>query len=375
MALVLADRVQETTNTTGTGTLTLAGAVSGYQSFAAIGNGNSTYYTINSGADWEVGLGTYTSAGTTLSRDTVFSSSAGGTTKISVAAGAVVFGDFPASIATPQDITGYTTTATAAGTTVLTSTSAFQQFFTGTSTQTVTLPVTSTLSLGWNYWITNNSTGNITVNSSGGNLVCVVYPQTTWMVTCIDTTVTTAAGWDVGIMEFGAALGGAGGVPVVQQWYLSAAGSALSGATQNVFGANSAASLEAASTYDIECFCYFLKTTAGTVQWIPTWSSAVTVAHSFLEYTPVTGFTTTLITGAMVTAEGTQQTTTTITHTATASLTSAVYHVHKLRIRVTTNLACNFRLNNTIGTGSITMQAGSYYTVRKVSGNAGVFVA
>jgi hypothetical protein len=160
-----------------------------------------------------------------------------------------------------------------------------------------------------------------------------------------------------------------------QQFYLSAAGSALTGATQNYFGANSAASLAATSTYDIDCYCYFLKTTAGTVQWIPTFSSAITVGHSYLEYTPVTGFTTTVITGAMVTAEATQQTTTVLTHTATASLTSAVYHIAKLRIRVTTNLACNFRLNNTIGTGTITPQAGSYYTVRKVVTSAGNFVA
>ena len=96
MALVLADRVQETTNTTGTGTLTLAGAVSGYQSFSAIGNANTTYYTIQSGTDWEVGLGTYTSAGTTLSRDTVLASSASGA-KITVAAGAKVFCDYPAT--------------------------------------------------------------------------------------------------------------------------------------------------------------------------------------------------------------------------------------------------------------------------------------
>jgi hypothetical protein len=77
MALVLADRVRETSATTGTGTLTLAGAVYGYQSFAAIGNGNTTYYTIydqTSGA-WEVGIGTYTTSGTTLSRTTVLSSS------------------------------------------------------------------------------------------------------------------------------------------------------------------------------------------------------------------------------------------------------------------------------------------------------------
>src|SRR5512136_476662 len=95
MTFYLADRVQETTNTTGTGTLTLAGAVSGFQSFAAIGDGNTTYYTIVSGADWEVGKGTYTASGTTLSRDTVLTSSAGGTTKISVGSGSKVFCDYP----------------------------------------------------------------------------------------------------------------------------------------------------------------------------------------------------------------------------------------------------------------------------------------
>ena len=80
MAFVLADRVQETSTTTGTGTITLAGAVSGFQSFAAIGNGNTTYYTIadTTGTYWEVGIGTYTSSGTTLSRDTVLYSSNSG---------------------------------------------------------------------------------------------------------------------------------------------------------------------------------------------------------------------------------------------------------------------------------------------------------
>jgi hypothetical protein len=80
MALVLADRVRETTTTAGTGTVTLGGAVLGFQSFAAIGNGNVTYYTIagQGTSEWEVGIGTYTSSGTTLSRDTVLSSSNGG---------------------------------------------------------------------------------------------------------------------------------------------------------------------------------------------------------------------------------------------------------------------------------------------------------
>lgn len=78
MPLVVKDRVKETTTTQGTGTVTLAGASSGYQSFSAIGNGNTTYYTIAGGAEWEVGIGTYTASGTTLSRDTVLASSNSG---------------------------------------------------------------------------------------------------------------------------------------------------------------------------------------------------------------------------------------------------------------------------------------------------------
>jgi len=80
MAFILADRVKETTTTTGSGTITLLGASTGYQSFAAIGNANSTYYTIagQTGSEWEVGIGTYTASGTTLSRDTILASSNSG---------------------------------------------------------------------------------------------------------------------------------------------------------------------------------------------------------------------------------------------------------------------------------------------------------
>lgn len=80
MALVLKDRVKETSTTTGTGTFTLAGASTGYQSFSAIGDGNTTYYAIalQGGSEWEVGIGTYTSSGTTLARTTVLASSNSG---------------------------------------------------------------------------------------------------------------------------------------------------------------------------------------------------------------------------------------------------------------------------------------------------------
>ena len=75
MALVIKDRVKETTTTTGTGTLTLAGAVTGFDSFADVGDSNTTYYSCTDGTDFEVGIGTYTLSGTTLSRDTIFESS------------------------------------------------------------------------------------------------------------------------------------------------------------------------------------------------------------------------------------------------------------------------------------------------------------
>ena len=80
MAFVLADRVKETTTTTGTGTVTLLGATTGFQSFSAIGNTNTTYYTITAqtGTEWEVGIGTYSSSGTTLARTTVISSTNAG---------------------------------------------------------------------------------------------------------------------------------------------------------------------------------------------------------------------------------------------------------------------------------------------------------
>jgi len=98
MALVVADRVKETTTTTGTGTVTLLGASTGYQSFAVIGNGNTTYYTIagQTGNEWEVGLGTYTSSGTTLARTTVLASSNSGSLVNFSAGTKDVFVSYPA---------------------------------------------------------------------------------------------------------------------------------------------------------------------------------------------------------------------------------------------------------------------------------------
>jgi hypothetical protein len=98
MALVVKDRVRETTTTTGTGTITLGGAATGFQSFSVIGNANTTFYTIqlSNTNEWEVGVGTYTSSGTTLSRDTILESSNGGSAVNFSAGSKDVFVTYPA---------------------------------------------------------------------------------------------------------------------------------------------------------------------------------------------------------------------------------------------------------------------------------------
>lgn len=90
---------------------------------------------------------------------------------------------------------GYTTTATAAGTTTLTVTSNYFQYFTGTTTQTVTMPVASTLVTGQTWMIVNNSTGAVTVQSSGANTIIVLAPGTAAYLTCILASGTSAASW------------------------------------------------------------------------------------------------------------------------------------------------------------------------------------
>ena len=148
MALILADRVKETTTTTGTGTVTLAGAVSGFQSFSVVGNGNTTFYTITDGTanTWEVGIGTYTSSGTTLSRDTVLASS-NSSSLVNFGAGTKnVFVTYPAGRSV------YAATVPTNG-----------QLLIGNGTNFSL----ATLTAGTNITITNSS-GGVTIDASGG---------------------------------------------------------------------------------------------------------------------------------------------------------------------------------------------------------------
>jgi hypothetical protein len=96
MAFVVKDRVKVTSTTTGTGTFTLGSAVEGFQDFSVIGDGNSTFYTITDGVDFEVGIGTFTLSGTTLSRDTILESSNSGSAVNWAAGEKDVFVTYPA---------------------------------------------------------------------------------------------------------------------------------------------------------------------------------------------------------------------------------------------------------------------------------------
>ena len=101
MAFVVKDRVKVTTTTTGTSDFTLGSASLGFQNFSVIGDGNVTYYAATDAitGDWEVGIGTYTTAGPTLTRTTILESSAGGS-KVSFSAGSKdVFVTYPAEYA------------------------------------------------------------------------------------------------------------------------------------------------------------------------------------------------------------------------------------------------------------------------------------
>jgi len=98
MALIFKDRVKETTSTTGTGTFTLTGAVTGFRAFSDIGDANTCFYAAINEADdeWEVGVGTYTLSGTTLARTTVLNNHLGTTATVAFTSTPIIFCTLPA---------------------------------------------------------------------------------------------------------------------------------------------------------------------------------------------------------------------------------------------------------------------------------------
>lgn len=227
MALILADRVQQTGTANTTVSFTLSGSVTGFQSFAAIGDGNTTFYSATDvTGNWESGLGTYATSGPTLTRTTVYASSNSGSavtfsgsvnvfvtypssrsvnldasgnvsplgtiasgtwngstipvayggtgTTSSSGASSVVLRDANQNVVFNNFIPGTALTTAAAGTTVLTVASARTQILVGSTTQTYQLPDATTLALGQSFIFVNASSGNLTVQNAASATIEVL---------------------------------------------------------------------------------------------------------------------------------------------------------------------------------------------------------
>jgi len=249
MALVIADRVQQTGTANTTVSFTLSGAVVGYQDFTAIGNTNTTFYgATDAVGNWESGLGTYSSTGPTLTRTTVYASSNSGSA-VTFSGTVNVFCTYPSSRAVYEDASGNvsalgtissatwnattigvayggtgvtassgansvmlrdanqnvavnrlnqsnTSTAAAGGTTTLTAASSYSQTLTGTGSQTYKMPDATTLTTGVAFVFNNNATGTVTLQDySTGAIGTITSGGAVELVLLANGTV--AGTWDV----------------------------------------------------------------------------------------------------------------------------------------------------------------------------------
>jgi hypothetical protein len=247
MALALNDRVQQQGTANTTVSFTLTTSVTGFQSFAVIGNGNTTYYgATDASGNWEVGVGTYSTTGPTLTRTTILASSNSGSavtfsgtvnvfvtypseksvnldgsnnvsalgtvssgtwqgstiavtyggTGVTSSSGAssVVIRDANSNIVTNNFLAGYTAVTAAAGTTVLTASSSFYQRLGGSTTQTFQLPVGTTMALGQAFVFDNDSSGTLTVVDNASGAVDTIPSGGYGYIFCEDNT-TSAGSW------------------------------------------------------------------------------------------------------------------------------------------------------------------------------------
>jgi hypothetical protein len=249
MALVLANRVQETGTANTTVSFTLTGAIQGFQTFAAVGNTNTTYYAAtDASGNWEVGLGTYSTTGPTLTRTTVYASSNSGSA-VTFSGTCNIFVTLPSGSAIYEDASGNasalgtitsgvwnastipvayggtgvtassgansvmlrdasqnvsinrlnqsnTSTVSAAGTTALTAASSYSQTLTGTTTQTYTMPDATTLTTGVAFVFNNNSTGVLTLQNYAAGAIGTITAGGAVELVLLNNG-TTAGTWDV----------------------------------------------------------------------------------------------------------------------------------------------------------------------------------
>jgi hypothetical protein len=249
MALVLANRVQETGTANTTVSFTLTGAVASFQTFAAIGNTNTTYYAATDATgNWEVGLGTYSTTGPTLTRTTVYASSNSGSavtfsgtcnifvtlpsgsaiyedasgnasalgtissgtwnaTTIGVAYGgtgvtassgasSVMLRDANQNVAVNRLNQSNTSVSAAGGTTALTAASSYSQTLTGTGSQTFTMPDATTLTTGVAFVFNNNATGTVTLQDYATGAIGTITAGGAVELVLLSNG-TTAGTWDV----------------------------------------------------------------------------------------------------------------------------------------------------------------------------------
>jgi hypothetical protein len=249
MALALYDRVQQTGTANTTVSFTLSGSVTGYQSFSVVGNGNTTYYgATDTSGNWEVGIGTYSTTGPTLTRTTILSSSNSGSA-VTFSGTVTVFVTYPSSQSVYEDASGNvsplgtiasgtwngstigvayggtgvtsssgansvmlrdanqnvavnrlnqanTSISTAGGTTALTAASTYSQTLNGTGTQTYTMPDATTLTTGVAFVFNNNATGTLTLQDyATGSIGTITSGGAVELVLLANGT--TAGTWDV----------------------------------------------------------------------------------------------------------------------------------------------------------------------------------
>lgn len=330
------------------------------------------------------------------------------------------------------ELAGFTTTATSGGTTALTNTSTNKQFFTGTLNQTITLPSTATLAQGWSFHIVNFGTGVLTVQTSTAVSLGTVPAGTTAMPTAVTITGNAATDWEFGLTDFSNSTGtgavvlnsspsvnflslgagtasspplsmasgtnisavaagaveydgvvfyktpntvsGRGFTPTRHIFRLAANVTAFGPAIGNFFGANSAINLVGGGTYEIDIFCYFTKTTAGTVVVTATSSLAPVSLSGVIQTGAVTGGTATGVAQQIALFNSTA---TAAAFGATGSLTTAVNHAMQIRLIVEANASnSNLRINFTSSAGTVTPLRTSYYKVTRLpAANTGSFAA
>jgi len=247
MALALNDRVQQQGTANTTISFTLTGSVTGFQSFAVVGNGNTTYYAAtDASGNWEVGIGTYSTSGPTLTRTTILSSSNSGSavtfsgtvnvfvtypseksvnldgsgnvsalgtvssgtwqgstvgvayggTGVTTSSGAnsVVLRDANINISANNFLAGYNVITAAGGTTVLTNASAYYQRISGSTTQTIQLPVGTTMANGQGFTFDNDSSGTVTIVDNASATVDTV-PSGGYSYIFVEDNTTSAGSW------------------------------------------------------------------------------------------------------------------------------------------------------------------------------------